>query len=78
MGLQGTQTAQWFERARKSLVNGVSSGYRYSGDEDTLVISHGEGGYIYDMDGRRYLDFQCGWGPIILGHGDPDVAAAVA
>ncbi|HEY7704354.1 MAG TPA: aspartate aminotransferase family protein [Acidimicrobiia bacterium] len=78
MGLQGTQTAQWFERARNVLVNGVSSGYRYSGDDDTLVISHGEGGYIWDMDGRRYLDFQCGWGTNILGHGDPDVAAAVA
>ncbi|MBU1226377.1 MAG: aminotransferase class III-fold pyridoxal phosphate-dependent enzyme, partial [Actinobacteria bacterium] len=78
MGLQGKKTAEWFERARASLVNGVSSQFRYWGDEDTLVIDRGEGAYVYDMDGKRYIDYQCGFGPIILGHGDPRVTAAVA
>jgi glutamate-1-semialdehyde 2,1-aminomutase len=78
MSLQGPDTAQWFSRAKRVLVNGVSSQFRYWGDEDTLVIDHGEGGHVVDMDGKRYIDFQCGFGPIILGHGDPDVSEAAA
>ncbi|MFZ0625661.1 MAG: aspartate aminotransferase family protein [Acidimicrobiia bacterium] len=78
MSLQGDQTKQWFERARKVLVNGVSSQFRYWGDDDTIVIDHGEGGYLFDMDGKRYIDFQLGFGPIILGHGDEAVSLAVA
>ncbi len=41
------------------------------------VIDRGEGAYLYDVDGNKYLDFCCSWGPLILGHGDPDVVAAV-
>jgi glutamate-1-semialdehyde 2,1-aminomutase len=77
MSMQGAQTAEWFNRARAALVNGVSSGFRYLGDDHTLVISRGEGGHVYDMDGKRYVDFQCAWGPIILGHADPFVTEAV-
>ena len=78
MSLQGDQTKQWFQRARKVLVNGVSSQFRYWGDDDTIVIDHGEGGHIFDMDGKRYIDYQLGFGPVILGHGDPTVSAAVS
>lgn len=78
MGLQGNASKEWFTRASGALVNGVSSQFRYWGDEDTLVIEKGEGGYIVDVDGNRYLDLQCGFGPIILGHGDPAVSGAVA
>lgn len=77
MGLQGAQTSDWFDRAKKTLVNGVSSQFRYWGDEDTIVIDHGEGGHLIDMDGKRYIDFQLGFGPIILGHGNELVTAAV-
>lgn len=41
------------------------------------VIERGEGPYMFDVDGNRYLDFCCSWGPLILGHADPDVVAAV-
>jgi glutamate-1-semialdehyde 2,1-aminomutase len=78
MGLQGQASKEWFQRASAALVNGVSSQFRYWGDDDTLVIEKGEGGYLVDVDGRRYLDLQCGFGPIILGHGDPAVSGAVA
>jgi glutamate-1-semialdehyde 2,1-aminomutase len=78
MSLQGEQTKKWFERGRKVLVNGVSSQFRYWGDDDTIVIDHGEGGHLIDMDGKRYIDYQLGFGPIILGHGDPTVSQAVA
>lgn len=40
-------------------------------------IERGEGSYLYDVDGNKYLDFCCSWGPLILGHADPDVVAAV-
>jgi len=41
------------------------------------IIKKGEGAYLYDVDGNRYLDFCNSWGPLILGHCDPDVAKAV-
>jgi len=41
------------------------------------IIERGEGAYLYDVDGNKYLDFCCSWGPLILGHADPDVTAAV-
>ncbi len=78
MGLQGPQTAAWFARAREALLLGVSSQFRYWGDDDTLVIDRGDGAYIWDMDGNRYIDYRNGFGPIILGHGHPAVAGAVA
>ena len=78
MGLQGKKTAEWFDRASAKLINGVSSQFRYWGDDDTLIIDRGEGAHVYDMDGKRYIDYQCGFGPIILGHADEAVTAAVA
>ena len=77
MSLQGDKTKQWYQRASAVLVNGVSSQFRYWGPEDTIVIDHGEGGHLFDMDGKQYIDYQCGFGPIILGHGEPSVVAAV-
>ncbi|MGD2060598.1 MAG: aspartate aminotransferase family protein [Acidimicrobiia bacterium] len=78
MGLQGKKTSEWFDRASAKLINGVSSQFRYWGDDDTIVIDRGEGGHVYDMDGKRYIDYQCGFGPIILGHAHEAVSAAVA
>lgn len=78
MGLQGDKTGQWFRRAADNLINGVSSQFRYWGDDDTIVIDRGEGGHVFDMDGKRYIDFQCGFGPIILGHAHEAVTSAVA
>jgi glutamate-1-semialdehyde 2,1-aminomutase len=78
MGLQGNKGAEWFDRASAKLINGVSSQFRYWGDQDTLVIERGEGGHVYDVDGKRYIDYQCGFGPIILGHADEEVGQAVA
>jgi glutamate-1-semialdehyde 2,1-aminomutase len=78
MSIQGPKTAEWFDRAYAALVNGVSSGWRYWGRDETIVLRGGEGAHVFDSDGKRYIDYHCGFGPIILGHGDPDVAAAVA
>lgn len=40
-------------------------------------IDRGDKAWLIDVDGNRYIDFCCSWGPLILGHGDPDVVAAV-
>ena len=78
MGLAGPKTKEWFDRASEHLLLGVSSQFRYWGDDDTLVIDRGEGAYLFDMDGRQYIDYRNGFGPVILGHAHPVVARAVA
>ena len=44
---------------------------------DPIFIARGEGAEIFDVDGNAYLDYVCSWGPLILGHADPDVVASV-
>ncbi|MEW6716905.1 MAG: guanitoxin biosynthesis PLP-dependent transaminase GntE [Chloroflexota bacterium] len=77
MALQGKKTKQLYQRALNVIPNGVNSNFRYWGEEDTLVIERGEGAYIWDMDGKRYIDYRLAFGPIILGHAHPIVNEAV-
>ena len=44
---------------------------------DPIFIASGRGSTITDVDGNEYIDYVCSWGPLILGHADPDVVAAV-
>jgi glutamate-1-semialdehyde 2,1-aminomutase len=44
---------------------------------DPIFISRAEGPYLRDVDGNRYVDWVCSWGPLILGHADPLVVEAV-
>jgi glutamate-1-semialdehyde 2,1-aminomutase len=44
---------------------------------DPIFIERGEGAELVDVDGNRYLDYVCSWGPLILGHAVPDVVDAV-
>src|SRR5258706_13290210 len=67
-----TQTHAAFQRAQKAMPFGVTSNFRYNG-EDTMVVKRGEGAYIWDMDDNRYIDYRLAFGPIILGHADPRV-----
>ena len=43
-----------------------------------IFIQRGEGAYLFDVDGNRYIDFVLSWGPLILGHADPAVTEALA
>jgi len=43
-----------------------------------VFIASGHGPYLTDTDGKRYVDLICSWGPMILGHAQPEVVAAVA
>ena len=62
---------RFLRSARDVIPYGVNSNFRYWGDDDTLVITHGEGAYVWDADGKRYIDYRLGFGPIILGHAYP-------
>jgi len=45
---------------------------------DPVFVERGEGCELVDVDGNRYIDWVCSWGPLILGHAHPDVVSAVA
>ena len=44
---------------------------------EPIFVARGEGCELVDVDGNRYVDWVCSWGPLILGHADPQVVAAV-
>ena len=68
--------AALLERAERVLVGGSNGEFRLP-PEANMVVSHGEGVTIYDTSGRSYIDFLLGSGPMILGHGHPEVVDAV-
>jgi glutamate-1-semialdehyde 2,1-aminomutase len=67
-----------FGRAKQLIPGGVNSPARAFGavGGEPVFIARGEGGYLFDVDGNRYLDFVGSWGPMILGHAHPRVVAA--
>ncbi len=71
-----TKSNAQFQRAVKRLPLGVSSTFRYWGDDRTIYVSHGKGGRTYDIDGNSYVDYRLGYGPAILGYADDRVDAA--
>src|SRR6266540_6932664 len=69
----------WSERARAVLPDGVSSPVRGAGTFDPypFYVARGEGAYLEDVDGNRYIDTVMAFGPVILGHANPAVTKAV-
>jgi len=70
---------QLFEEAEKILPGGVNSpvrAFRAVGGQP-LFIEKGEGAYLFDVDGNRYVDYVLSWGPLILGHAHPSVVEAL-
>ncbi len=74
-----TQSETLFEQAQKFIPGGVNSPVRaFRGVGGTpIFFNHAEGAYLYDEDGRRYIDYIGSWGPMILGHSDPRIKAAL-
>ncbi len=72
--------ASWWERAVKVLPGGVNSPVRSfkSVPGDPLFFRKASGSRFTDEDGKTYLDYCQSWGPMILGHADPDIQAAAA
>jgi glutamate-1-semialdehyde 2,1-aminomutase len=73
----GIKSHAFYERAKRVIPYGVNSNFRYWGDNDTPVIADARDAYVYDFDGKRYIDYRLGFGPVILGHNDPYVIARV-
>jgi len=70
---------QAFEEAQKLIPGGVNSPVRAfkSVGGTPLFISEGEGAYLKDIDGNKYVDFVQSWGPLLFGHRDESIEAAV-
>jgi len=73
------QSRALHKRAEQLIPGGVNSpvrAFRSVGSEPPLLV-RGAGAYVWDADGNRYLDYVGSWGPLILGHADPEVIEAV-
>ena len=73
------KSIELFQIAQDLLPGGVDSpvrAFRAVGGQP-LFISKGDGAYLYDVDGNRFVDYVLSWGPLILGHAHQDVVAAV-
>ena len=63
--------------AHRHMPQGVAENYRYWGEDQTLFIKSAQGCELTDCDGKTYVDFRLGYGPIILGYRDKRVDQAV-
>ncbi|MBK81244.1 MAG: glutamate-1-semialdehyde-2,1-aminomutase [Gammaproteobacteria bacterium] len=77
--MQRQKSSELIARAARSIPGGVNSPVRaFKGvGGDPVFFERGEGAYLTDVDGNRYIDYVGSWGPMLLGHGHPDVVAAV-
>src|SRR5579885_1808745 len=72
-------SAALFAQAREVIPGGVNSpvrAFRAVGGQP-IFIDHGEGAYLFDVDGNQYIDYVGSWGPLILGHAHPRVVEAI-
>ena len=68
-----------FSEAKKYIPGGVNSPVRAFGSVggEPVMIDHANGAYLYDVEGKKYLDFIQSWGPLIFGHCDKDIEEAI-
>lgn len=74
-----TNSKQAFEKAVDLMPGGVNSPVRAfkSVNMDPIFMESGKGAMITDIDGNEYIDYVLSWGPLILGHSDPDVVEGI-
>ena len=77
--LDTTRSDELYARALRLMPGGVNSPVRAMGaiGRSPIFIASGDGAMITDVDGNEYVDWVCSWGPLILGHAEPSVVAAV-
>ncbi len=77
--LTDTRSAEAYRRALELLPGGVNSPVRAmrSIGRDPLFVARGEGAELIDVDGNRFIDYVCSWGPLIHGHAHPAVLEAI-
>ncbi|MBQ6224081.1 MAG: aminotransferase class III-fold pyridoxal phosphate-dependent enzyme, partial [Campylobacter sp.] len=68
-----------FTQAQKFIPGGVDSPVRAFGNvgSEPFFVKKAKGSYIYDIEGKKYLDFVQSWGPLIFGHCDKDIQKSV-
>jgi len=69
----------WFDRAQQVIPGGVNSPVRAFGSVGgtPLCMARGQGAYLWDTQGKQYIDYVGSWGPMILGHAHAEVVAAI-
>ena len=72
-----TNQSRLLAEAHLHMPQGVAENYRYWGEKDTVFIASAKGCMLTDVDGKTYVDFRLGYGPIILGYRDERVDNAV-
>ena len=79
VSLRDTRSQELYERACQYMPGGVNSPVRAMRaiGRDPLFIERGDGAEITDVDGNTYIDYVCSWGPLILGHANPQVVEAI-
>jgi glutamate-1-semialdehyde 2,1-aminomutase len=79
VSLTDARSTELYARALQRLPGGVNSPVRAMKaiGRDPVFVDRGHGAELFDVDGNRYVDYVCSWGPLIHGHAHPDVVAAV-
>ncbi len=72
-----SRQSQLLQKAMRHMPQGVAENYRYWGPDRTVFIQRAKGCELLDVDGKTYVDFRLGYGPVILGYGDERVDKAV-
>lgn len=77
--LNTTKSEELYKVALDLMPGGVNSPVRAFGavGRNPLFIDHAKGSYVYDVDGNKFIDYVCSWGPGILGHSHPEVLEEV-
>ena len=75
----GEKSRALWARAQARIPGGVNSPVRAfkSVGGDPVFIARGEGAHLWDVDGKKYIDYVGSWGPLVLGHAHPEVIAAI-
>jgi glutamate-1-semialdehyde 2,1-aminomutase len=78
--LTDTRSAELYRRALELIPGGVNSPVRalHAIGREPIFIARGAGAELFDVDGNRFIDYVCSWGPLIHGHAHPHVLAAIA
>jgi glutamate-1-semialdehyde 2,1-aminomutase len=78
--LTDTRSSELYRRALEAIPGGVNSPVRAMRaiGREPIFIARGDGAELIDVDGNRFLDYVCSWGPLIHGHAHPHVLAAIA
>ena len=78
--MKHTESSKIFAKAKGYFPGGVNSpvrAFRSVGGEP-FMVKYGQGPYLFDVDGNRYVDYINSWGPLVLGHAHPAVVEAIA